>query len=181
MEDIHELHEHAEHAREDSSLKPATFSMAVLAVLVALVTLLGHRAHTEELLLQNKATDTWAEYQAKNIRQNTSNLMNQLLAVMSVKDAAKANKTSEQLRQQSDKYAQDKDKLQAEARKLEAEVHVQQNRANRFDLGEALLEVALVITSITLLTRRKGFWYFGLLMGIAGLIAALTGLLPVKI
>ena len=181
MEDIHELHEHAEHAREDSSLKPATFSMAVLAVLVALVTLLGHRAHTEELLLQNKATDTWAEYQAKNIRQNTSNLMNQLLAVMSVKDAAKANKTSEQLRQQSDKYAQDKDKLQAEARKLEAEVHVQQNRANRFDLGEALLEVALVITSITLLTRRKGFWYFGLLMGIAGLIAALMGLLPVKI
>ena len=178
MEDIHELHEHAEHAHEDRSLMPATFSMAVLAVLVALVTLLGHRAHTEELLLQNKATDTWAEYQAKNIRQNTSILINQLLAVMSVKDATKANHTSEQLRQQSDKYAQDKDKLQAEARKLEAEVHVQQARANRFDLGEGLLEVGLVITSITLLTRRKGFWYFGLLMGIAGVIAAIAGLLP---
>lgn len=178
MEDIRELHEHAEHAHEDQSLIPATFSMAVLAVLVALVTLLGHRAHTEELLLQSKATDTWAEYQAKNIRQNTSNLLNQLLAVMSVKDATKANQTSEQLRQQSDKYSQDKDKLQTEARKLEAEVQVQQRKANRFDLGEALLEVGLVITSITLLTRRKGFWYFGLLMGIAGLLAAITGLLP---
>jgi len=35
---------------------------------VAGATLLGHRAHTEELLLQSRATDQWSYYQAKNIR-----------------------------------------------------------------------------------------------------------------
>ena len=44
--------------------------MAILAVLVATVTLLGHRAHTEEILLQTKATDQWNYYQAKNMRRN---------------------------------------------------------------------------------------------------------------
>ena len=44
---------------------PVTITMATLAVLVAAVALLGHRALTEELLNQTRATDTWAEYQAK--------------------------------------------------------------------------------------------------------------------
>ena len=39
--------------------------MAVLAVLVATVSLLGHRTHTEEIILQNQVTDQWAYYQAK--------------------------------------------------------------------------------------------------------------------
>jgi len=29
-------------------------------------------------------------------------------------------------------------------------------------LGEVFLEIGLVVTSITLLTRRKAFWYLGL-------------------
>jgi hypothetical protein len=58
-EEIHELHEHAEEAHRDSSLIPVTLSMAILAVVLAAISLLGHRAHTEELLLQNKATDQW--------------------------------------------------------------------------------------------------------------------------
>jgi len=31
----------------------------------------------------------------------------------------------------------------------------------RFDLGEALLEIGLVITSVTLLTRKRAYWYLG--------------------
>ena len=67
-EEVHELQEHAEHARHDPSLAPVTLTMAVLAVLVATVSLLGHRTAVEEVVLQNKATDQWAYYQAKNIR-----------------------------------------------------------------------------------------------------------------
>ena len=53
-QEVHEMHEHAHH---DPSLVPVTFTMAVLTVFVAATALLGHRAHTEELLLQNKASD----------------------------------------------------------------------------------------------------------------------------
>jgi len=41
---------------------------AILAVLVAIASLLGHRSHTEEGLLHTKAADQWAFYQAKNNR-----------------------------------------------------------------------------------------------------------------
>ena len=66
-EEVHEMQESAERAHEDPSLVPVTVTMATLAVLVAAVALLGHRAHTEELLNQTRATDTWAEYQAKSV------------------------------------------------------------------------------------------------------------------
>ena len=68
-ENIRELEEQAKEAAEHG-LAPVTVTMAILAVLVASVSLLGHRAHTEEIILQTKATDQWAYYQAKNMRRN---------------------------------------------------------------------------------------------------------------
>ena len=47
---------------------PVSVTMSILAVLVAAATLMGHRSHTEELLLQAQASDQWNFYQAKNIR-----------------------------------------------------------------------------------------------------------------
>src|SRR5437763_10869186 len=66
-DELSELHENAEHAKHDPSLAPVTLTMAVLAVLVATASLLGHRSSVEEVVLQNKVTDQWAFYQAKNI------------------------------------------------------------------------------------------------------------------
>ena len=54
-----ELKEHAEHGSSESALRPVAFTMSVLAVLVAVTTVLGHRTHTEAVLNQNKATDKW--------------------------------------------------------------------------------------------------------------------------
>ena len=53
-DELSELQENAEHGRENPSLAPISVTMAILAVCVAIVSLLGHRAHTEELLLQNQ-------------------------------------------------------------------------------------------------------------------------------
>jgi hypothetical protein len=44
--------------------------MAILAVIVATVSLLGHRTHTEEIVLQNGVSNGWAYYQAKAIRRH---------------------------------------------------------------------------------------------------------------
>jgi uncharacterized protein DUF4337 len=48
-------------------------------------------------------------------------------------------------------------------------------QADRFDGGEALLEIGLVICSITLLTKRKGFWFGGVVIGTVGIALAATG------
>jgi hypothetical protein len=138
---------------------------------------LGHRAHTEELLLQNKATDQWAYYQAKNIRRHTYELFLDLLSVSVVKDTEEANKVKEKYSKEIDRYKDEQQDIESEARGLEKEVQLEQRRANRFDLGEVCLEAAIVIASLTLLTKRRLFWQMGLLMGVCGLGVALTGFL----
>ncbi len=177
IEELHEMEEDAEHSAHDPSLLPVTFTMAVLAVVLAATTLLGHRAHTEELLLQSKATDQWAYYQAKNIREHTYELFLDLLSVSAVKDPAQAEKVKAKYTQEVARYKEELKEIETEARSFESEVALQQRRANRFDLGEVCLDAAIVIASLTLLTKRRQFWQLGILMGVAGLGITLSGLL----
>ena len=67
--------------------------MSVVAVLVAITTVLGHRTHTEAVLNQNKATDQWNEYQAHKIRSNDTALTYDLLSVVTIADKEAAAKT----------------------------------------------------------------------------------------
>ena len=115
-EELNELHEHAEHAREHPDLAPITLTMAVLAVLVATVSLLGHRTHTEEIILQNKVTDQWAYYQAKNIRRHTDELFADLTTVVASKDAEATAKLQEKYRAEADRYKDEQKELDEEAR-----------------------------------------------------------------
>lgn len=176
-EELHELQEHAEHAAHNPSLAPVSLSMAILAVLVAVVSLLGHRAHTEEVLLQAKASDQWAYYQAKNIRGHNDKLFAELTALVSTSNPEALAKLREDYLKESERYADEQNEIQKEARALENEVAIQQRRADRYDLGEVFLEIALVVTSITLLSGRRIFWHAGLLMGAVGLAIAALGLL----
>lgn len=173
--EVHEMHEHAEHAKHDPSLVPVTFTMAVLAVFVAVVSLLGHRTHTHELLLQNKATDQWAFFQAKNIRRHSYEQFLDLLSINEAKDQKRVSELREKYSKEVERYRGEQKEIEAEARRLEQEVDVARREADRFDLGEVLLEAALVVTSIALLTQRRIFWRAGVLLGAAGLAVAFTG------
>ena len=171
-EELQELHEHAEHAREHPDLAPITLTMAVLAVMVATVSLLGHRTHTEEIILQNKVTDQWAYYQAKNIRRHTDELFADLTTVVASKDAEGVAKLQEKYRAEADRYKDEQKELDTKARELEKEAELTRRKGDRFDLGEVFLEIALVITSITLLSGRRMFWHLGLLMATVGVLVA---------
>jgi uncharacterized protein DUF4337 len=174
-DEFQELHEHAEHAHHNPSMAPVSLSMAVLAVLVAVASLLGHRAHTEEVILQAKSSDQWAYYQAKNIREHEDQLFTDLTGVIPSKDVESMAKFREKYGQESERYKHDKEEIQAEARKVEGEVGVERIRADRFDLAEVFLEIGLVITSITLLSGRRLFWDLGMVMGVVGIVIAVTG------
>ena len=176
-EELQELQEHAEHARHNPSLAPVSLTMAILAVLVAVVSLLGHRSHTEEMLLQGKASDQWAYYQAKNIRRHTDEIFSDFAAIASSNDPGGLSRLREKYKIEADRYKDEQADIQAEAKHLEDELGIEHRRADRFDLGEVFLEIALVITSITLLSGRRLFWYLGLILGSIGIAIAITGLL----
>ena len=175
--EFHELHEHAEHGAHDPSIAPVSLTMAILAVGLAIVSLLGHRAHTEETILQNKVSDRWAYYQAKNIRMHEDDVMADLASVMVATDTQKAAQVHDKYKTEADRYRSDKNDIEAEARKLENETKLESRRADRFDLGEVFLEIALVVTSITLLSGRKIFWYSGIVFSAIGVVVALTSLM----
>jgi hypothetical protein len=169
-----ELQEHAEHGSHEATLRPVAFSMSVLAVLVAITTVLGHRTHTEAVLYQNKATDQWNEYQAKKIRSYNTQLERDLLSVATIADKDSAAKISKAYADHQKKWDDELKEEQETAEGLEKRVESAEARADRFDLAEALLEIGLVITSVTLLTRHRAYWYFGILFSLAGIISALS-------
>ena len=172
-----ELQEHAEHGAHEPSMRPVAFTMSVLAVLVAITTVLGHRTHTEAVLTQNKATDQWNLYQAKKIRSNDTELVAGLLSVMQVTDAKGAEKLAKAYADHQEKWKEDLVEEQEKAKQLEEKVEQAEARANRFDLGEALLEIALVVSSITLLTKNRLYWLLGLGFGVLGIISSASVLL----
>ena len=175
-DEIQELHEQAEEGARDRSLAPVTVTMAILAVLVAAVSLLGHRAHTEELLHQTKATDQWAYYQAKDIRRHTYELFLDETSIFALQNSDQIEKLKEKYAKEAERYRDEQKEIETEAQKLEDEVRVERRRADRFDLGEVMLEAALVICSIALLTRKRIFWGLGSVLGLAGLAIGVAGL-----
>jgi chorismate mutase len=174
-EELNELHEHAEHAKHDPTLAPVSLTMAILAVLVAVVSLLGHRAHTEEVVLQATASDQWAFYQAKNVRRHIDELFTDLTSVQTTTDPGALAKMRTNYSEEAARYKDEQKGIEDKARELENEVKVERNRADRFDLAEVFLEVGLVITSITLLSGRRIFWSLGMLMGAIGIAISATG------
>ena len=169
-----ELQEHAEHGSREQTMRPVAFTMSVLAVLVAIATVLGHRTHTEAVLAQNKATDQWNEYQARKIRSNDTALIEDLLRVVTIADKSAADKLAKSYTDHQTRWADELKESREKAEDLQKEVAKAEARANRFDLAEALLEIGLVITSVTLLTRSRAYWYFGIVFAVAGVISAVS-------
>ena len=170
-----ELQEHAEHGSHESALRPVAFTMSVLAVLVAVTTVLGHRTHTEAVLDQNKATDQWNYYQAHKIRANETELAADLMDVVTLADKNAAAKMEQAYADHEKKWADELKEEQEKAEAQETKVEQAEARADRFDLAEALLEIGLVITSVTLLTRSRIYWYLGLVfsaLGVASVVSA---------
>src|ERR1700688_903659 len=176
-DELSELQENAEHGRENPSLAPISVTMAILAVCVAVVSLLGHRSHTEELLMQNRATDQWAYYQAKNIRRHNYEMSLDLLSLIEFKDKEQAAKIRDKYQKEADRYTKEQADIEEQAKELESESARAQRKADRFDLGEVFLEIALVISSLALLSRKRFYWFLGIISGVAGLGVAATGML----
>ena len=167
---------HGEHG--DSPLTmPVTVTLSILAVLVAMVTLLGHRAHTEELLLQAKSSDQWAFYQAKNIRFREMQSVADILGALAPADKEKTEALHEKYVKEVERYEKEKDEISEQASEFEKERDVVQRRADRYDAGEVFLEIGLIICSFTLLTKKKGFWFAGIVLGLLGVVTAASGFL----
>jgi uncharacterized protein DUF4337 len=146
-------------------------TMALFAAVLATVTLMGHRLHTEEVVLQTKLADQWAYYQAKNTRSQMYTNDAQIATLQGGASVAAAwTEKAKQERQQADD-------IRHANEELDRETQTAARRATLFDSAEVFLEIAIVLCSIALLTRGVPFWYVSFLPTLIGLGLAVAGFL----
>lgn len=183
--------EHAQHHAHDPFDKRVAMTIAIVAAFLALVTTLSHRGHTDVLRLQieanilnTDATDKWAFYQAKNIRQHQYQTFLEFLPVV-----AKAPGTEPELErarknwtEMSDKYKVELPDMRKEAEQLHArakaktdESHHLHQKVNRYDVGEVGIEISMVLCSIAVLTKRRAYWLTGITCGVIGVAIVASG------
>jgi hypothetical protein len=166
-----ELQENVEHAKAPFERNVA-LSMAVIAAGMAVVSVMGQILVTEELLGQQKASDQWSFYQAKDIRRYQSEVARDTMAALSAGPAA-VNRYAAN----AERYDKERGEIQTEARKFEEESHVSGAKALRTHIGEVFLELAIVLASLAILTKRKPVWYLAMISGLAGAGIAATVIL----
>jgi hypothetical protein len=174
-----EIHEFSEELKEGAakSLPQVSLTIAILAVLVAMVTVLGHRAHTRAVLEQTRAADQWNEYQSRKLRVQQTQIASDLLSLQPSSNAAATQAKLNTYKAQITKWQSELDQDMERAQEQEHEVDHAEHRASRFDLAEALLQISVVLASITLLTRHKRYVIAGVALAIAGVLIAASAFL----
>jgi Domain of unknown function (DUF4337) len=125
---------------------------------------------------KSTANDAWSHYQASRIKFHTLELGDNLLAVIGPKGDA-TEKMRADYAKQKDKYEKQAKQIQDEATGADEASEADEHRALRFDVGEGLLEIALVLSSLYFISRKKMFPVMGVAAGVAGTVIAITGLL----
>jgi len=168
-----ELELKPEHA-EDPNTRRVGIVVGIVGILLSVVTIASHRSHTNAVMLRTESNDAWAFYQAKKIRESTSDVGITVLQALST-DPAKIEASVHKLEQARDKYASDAKEQQQDATAKDTETVTEERRALRFDIGEGLLELGLVLSSLFFMARKGFFPIFGILSSIAGAAVGIWG------
>jgi hypothetical protein len=171
-----EIHHHEGGHGDDPLGKKVGVLAAVFAVLLAITTILSHRAHTESVMKKSTENDTWAYFQSKKIKLHMMQVGRDVITLTAPKNEA-TTKTLEEYETNIKKYEKDSDALNEKATKIGEDVESIERRAIKFDLGEGLLEIALVMSSLYFIAKKKLFPTIGVLAGLAGLAFAAYGLM----
>ncbi len=169
-----EMQEFAKQVKEggEESLTNISLAISILAVLVAMVTVLGHRSHTEAVLMQSRAGSEWNLYEAKKIREDSLSVVVDQLALQPTLDAKTTATKLAEYKEHMARWSVELQEEKDQADEYQDQVELAERKAVRFDLGEALLQIAVVLSSITLFTRKRSFFVGGLSLGAIGIMAA---------
>jgi hypothetical protein len=172
-----ELEIHHEHEHTADPLGGRVGVMAsVLAVLLAVVTIASHRTHTAAIIHKTESNDLWSEYQSARVKLHTTELGENLVHLLGAKGAG-TEKLLADYAGQAKKYEDSSKKIKKEADSATEEAKADENRALRYDIGEGLLEIGLVLSSLYFISRKSMFPVLGLIAAVVGTAIAITGFL----
>ena len=161
LESVHEeIHHHAEHSGERWTLGVA-LSSALIAALAAVSSLLAGHHSDEALIEQMKATDQWAYYQAKGIKAN-------ILASKMELQRALAKGVDPGDEKKVHQYSAEQEEIKKEAEKAQEKSAAHIRAHNVLARGVTFFQISIAIGAISVLTKRKWFWFVGLFGAVIG-------------
>ncbi|SPF38197.1 conserved membrane hypothetical protein [Syntrophobacter sp. SbD1] len=155
----------------------------IFAVCATLSTLKGGGYGSKAMMSQSQASDQWAFYQAKSVKGYLYELQREKLE-MDIKVlkgtasrslAADYQKKIDGYAEKINKYEDEKAEIMKTAKSLEAVRDEAQKHSGAFGLAAMFLQIAILLSSIAALMKKKFFWYFGMLSGVLGLVYFFNG------
>lgn len=174
--------EELEEARKDAFTRRVALTTAIFAVLLAITSLGGSNAMKEMLLAQQQASNMWAYYQAKVIREHLYRSQAYLLEAMAANPAAgnpsgqqKIQEARTHLLHEAQRFNAEKKDIEKEARHFEAERDLNQKKDPYFDYAEVLLQIAIVLASVAIISQSRRLYYFAIATAVLGGAFSLNG------
>ena len=157
---------------------------AIFAVILAISSLGGSNAMKEMILAQQQASDQWAFYQAKAGREHfyrgqKMRLELDLLEKETLKPEIKQRYETllKQMATQEERYGKERKDIEKEARKLEHERDTARGKDPYFDFSEVLLQIAIVMATVAILSQSRAIFGVALTAAIFGALLCLNGFL----
>lgn len=170
--------------------KRVALTTALFAVVLAIASLGATNAMKHMLLAQQQASDQWAFYQAKVIREHQYRIQRLRLEADLAERGPTMNREARQIFEElqskfadeEKRYNTEKKEVEQEAKKLEQDRDFHRTKDPYFDYAEVLLQIAIVMASIAILATSRPLFVFSLGLATLGAFLTLNGfMLFVKI
>jgi hypothetical protein len=178
--------EELEERRDKTFSRRVALVTAVYAVVLAIASLGGNNAMKEMLIAQPEASNQWAYYQSKVIREHLNRgnkilLESQLAEPSTLKGAEreKAEALAKRFADEEKRMVVDKKEIEPKARAFEAERDRNQTKDPYFDYAEVLLQIAIVCASVSILSTSRPMFWFSTALAMLGAISTVNGFLLV--
>ena len=169
------------HDENDPFVKRIALCVAIYAVVLAIAGTGGKNAGKDLISEQIEASNQWARYQAKAVREAI--YINDLEKYELEKekggltpDAEKRiGKSIERVKKKLEDYKDDKEKIKADAESHEAARDKAHKKDTYFDFAELLLQIAIVLASVAMLAKARWAFFTSMALVAVGILLTING------
>jgi hypothetical protein len=159
--------------------KRVAVTIAILAVVLAIVGNKGDNAKTDAIIKTNEGANQWAYYQAKGIKGSIASAEQELLTLLapSQNGSGEIAKNAERLKLDGERYKTEQVEIKAHAEEAQKDADRGSKINDRCDLGSLALQIAIVIASVSILAHSRLFWIASVVLGVVGIGIGVTAFL----
>ena len=151
-------------------------STAIMAVLAALTTLYMGKFSSLAIMAQGLESDQWAYYQAKSIKEHTFELSRKQLELQMLAQKGLSSESVETYKKaiakyegEVKRYGEERKEIKSKAEEINKRKLQSQDMGGNFAYALIFLQIALMLSSISSLTKRHYLWYIALVCNVGWL------------